>query len=155
MYGNLISHVSTAIRLLQLSFLHLLQSLRYPRFSWYLWGILNTLFPSCNNHVFRIRLSSHCYIVDIGRNQNKNRQDRYCESCTTQQNVLNIQLKKEIAKLIVLHVQLTKYFLTTSAVRTQHIPFQVALGKYIQHAEIMNYLLDHMQKYLSCLCQKS
>ena len=44
--------------------------------------------PIQNNtrkHISRIRLSSHCLNVEIGRYQNKNRQDRLCESCTTQQ----------------------------------------------------------------------
>ena len=35
--------------------------------------------------ISRIRLSSYCLNVEIGRYQNKNRQDGLCESCTTQQ----------------------------------------------------------------------
>ena len=35
-------------------------------------------------HISRIRLSLHCLNVEIGRYQNKNRQDMLCESCNTQ-----------------------------------------------------------------------
>ena len=101
--------------------------------------------PIQNNirkHISRIRLSSHCLNVEIGRYQYKNRQDRLCESCTTQQIedefhfVLQcpkyVQLRKKY--LNVYYYKSPSTFKLLQLLGSRHIPTLVGLGKYILHA---------------------
>ena len=95
-------------------------------------------------HISRIRRSSHCLNVELGRYQNKNRQDRLCESCTIQQIEDEFHFVLQCPK----YVQVRKkyrnayYYKSASTFKpiqllgSRHIPTCTlfALGKYIQEA---------------------